>query len=49
MTGTLQDVHPDQLRFLRTAADLVLEEILRLNRKKNVQVNPLLLFQEGVF
>lgn len=41
MTGdqdnTLQDVHPDQLRSLRTAADLVLEKILRLQRSRGAE------------
>lgn len=32
MAGTLQDVHPDQLCSLWTTADLVFEEILRLER-----------------
>lgn len=37
--NTLQDVHPDQLRSLRTAADLVLEKILRLQRSSGVSGN----------
>lgn len=32
MVGTLQDVHPDQLCSLWTTADLVFEEILRLEK-----------------
>lgn len=32
--GTLQDVHPDQLGSLWATADLVFEEILRLDRGK---------------
>lgn len=34
MDATLQDVHPDKLCSLRTTADLVFEEILRLERSK---------------
>lgn len=33
-SGTLQDVHPDQLCSLWATADLVLEEILSLKRGK---------------
>lgn len=32
---TLQNVHPDQLGSLWTTADLVFQEILRLERRKS--------------
>lgn len=40
MTGTLQDVHPDKLSSLRTTADLVFEEILRLEKSKREIFKP---------